>query len=163
MTNDKHWWQKTTIYQIYPRSYKDTNNDGIGDIQGIISKLDYLKEIGFETIWLSPFFNSPQQDWGYDVSDYLNIAPEYGDLADVEILIHQIHQRDMRVLFDFVLNHTSDKHPWFQESSSSLDNPKRDWYIWREGRGTRPPNNWKSIVVVLINGTMPVFSRFSLI
>ncbi len=103
MATNKHWWQKTTIYQIYPRSYKDSNGDGIGDLQGIISKLDYIYELGFETIWLSPFFQSPQQDWGYDVSDYLAIAPEFGDLSDVERLIHEVHQRDMRILFDFVL------------------------------------------------------------
>lgn len=144
MAMNKHWWQKTTIYQIYPRSYKDSNEDGIGDLQGIISKLDHIKELGFETIWLSPFFQSPQQDWGYDVSDYLDIAPEYGNLADVERLIHEVHQRDMRILFDFVLNHTSDQHPWFQESRSSRNNPKRDWYIWRDGQGSRPPNNWKA-------------------
>ena len=144
MATNKHWWQKTTIYQVYPRSFKDTNTDGIGDLQGIISKLDYIKELGFETIWISPFFQSPQQDWGYDVSDYLNIAPEYGDLSDVVRLIHEIHQRDMYILFDFVLNHTSDQHPWFQESRSSRKSPKRDWYIWRDGQGSRAPNNWKA-------------------
>jgi alpha-glucosidase len=145
ITEDRQWWQETTIYQIYPRSYKDSNDDGIGDLRGIISKLDYIQNIGFETIWISPFFSSPQQDWGYDVSDYLNIAPEYGSLSDVEELIHEVHLRGMRVLFDLVLNHTSDQHPWFQESRSSITNPKRDWYIWRDGRGTRPPNNWRSI------------------
>jgi oligo-1,6-glucosidase/alpha-glucosidase len=146
MLAKKEWWQKTTIYQIYPRSYKDSNNDGIGDIQGIISKLDYIQEVGFETIWISPFFSSPQQDWGYDVSDYLGIAPEYGTLSDVEELIQEVHLRGMRILFDLVLNHTSDQHPWFQESRSSINNPKRDWYIWRDGRGKKPPNNWKSII-----------------
>jgi alpha-glucosidase len=146
MTKNKHWWQKTTIYQIYPRSFKDSNNDGIGDIHGIISKLDYIKELGFETIWISPFFKSPQQDWGYDVSDFYNIDPDYGNLNDVEELIEQIHRRGMRILFDLVLNHTSDQHPWFLESRSTLKNPKRDWYIWRDGRGSRPPNNWRSTV-----------------
>jgi oligo-1,6-glucosidase/alpha-glucosidase len=146
MTKNNHWWQKTTIYQIYPRSFMDSNDDGIGDIRGIISKLDYLQDLGFETIWISPFFASPQQDWGYDVSDYLSIAPEYGTLTDVEELIHEIHQRKMRVLFDLVLNHTSEQHPWFQESRSSIANPKRDWYIWQDGRGKKPPNNWKSII-----------------
>jgi alpha-glucosidase len=146
MTKDKNWWQKTTIYQIYPRSFKDSNDDGIGDIRGIISKLDYIKNIGFETIWISPFFSSPQQDWGYDVSDYLSVSPEYGDLSDVEELIKEIHARGMRVLFDLVLNHTSIQHHWFQESRSSITNPKRDWYIWREGHGKKPPNNWKSII-----------------
>jgi len=139
------WWQRTTLYQIYPRSFMDSNGDGIGDLRGIIAKLDYIKDLGFETIWLSPFFSSPQQDWGYDVSDYFTIAPEYGDLADAEALINEVHQRGMRILFDLVMNHTSIQHPWFQESRSSRDNPKRDWYIWQDGRGKRPPNNWKAI------------------
>ena len=145
MTTNKPWWQKTTIYQIYPRSFKDSNGDGIGDIRGIISKLDYIQDLGVETIWFSPFFDSPQGDWGYDVRDYFHIAPEYGTLEDVEVLIDQIHQRGMRVLFDLVMNHTSNEHPWFTESRGSRDNPKRDWYIWRDGRGNSPPNNWKAI------------------
>ncbi|MFN2213040.1 MAG: alpha-glucosidase [Anaerolineales bacterium] len=140
------WWVKTTIYQIYPRSFKDSNQDGIGDLKGIISKLDYIKDLGFETIWLSPFFTSPQRDGGYDISHFLEIAPEYGQMADVDQLIDQVHQKGMRVIFDLVLNHTSDQHPWFRESRSSKDNSKRDWYIWRDGRGKRPPNNWRSIV-----------------
>jgi alpha-glucosidase len=139
------WWQNTTIYQIYPRSFMDSNNDGIGDLQGIISKLDYIQDLGFETIWISPFFASPQQDWGYDISDYLSIAPEYGYMAEVEKLVEQVHARDMRLLFDLVMNHTSIEHPWFQESRGSRDNPKRDWYIWRSGLGKRPPNNWTAI------------------
>lgn len=139
------WWQTTTIYQIYPRSFKDSNNDGIGDLRGIISKLDYIRDLGFETIWVSPFFASPQQDFGYDISDYLSIAPEYGTMADVEELIEEVHARDMRLLFDLVMNHTSVEHPWFQESRGSRDNPKRDWYIWRSGSGNRPPNNWTSM------------------
>ena len=130
---------------MYPRSFKDSNNDGIGDIRGIISKLDYIKDLGFETIWISPFFSSPQADWGYDVSDYYGITPEYGDRTDVEELIRAVHQRGMRILFDLVMNHTSIEHPWFQESRNSRDNPKRDWYIWRSGRGNRPPNNWMAI------------------
>lgn len=140
------WWRRTTIYQIYPRSYKDSTGDGIGDLQGIISKLDYIKDLGFETIWISPFFASPLQDWGYDISDYLAVAPEYGQLADLEQLIDEVHRREMRILFDLVLNHTSAKHPWFQASISSKDDPKRDWYIWKDGRGSQPPNNWRSIV-----------------
>jgi alpha-glucosidase len=146
MAEQTPWWRKTTIYQIYPRSYKDSNGDGIGDLEGIISKLDYIKDLGFETIWLSPFFSSPQQDWGYDISDYLGIAPEYGHLGDVERLIEEVHLREMRILFDLVLNHTSDQHTWFQASRSSKQDPKREWYIWREGKGSRPPNNWRSIV-----------------
>ena len=113
------WWQKTTIYQVYPRSFVDSNGDGIGDLRGIISRLDYIKDLGFETIWFSPFFASPQQDWGYDISGYRKIAPEYGTLVDAERLIEEIHQRGMKVIFDLVLNHSSDKHPWFIESSAN--------------------------------------------
>jgi oligo-1,6-glucosidase/alpha-glucosidase len=145
MTHNLKWWQKTSIYQIYPRSYKDSNQDGIGDLKGIISKLDYIQDLGFETIWISPFFTSPMRDGGYDVSDYYSVAVEYGEFSDLEELINQVHMRNMRILFDLVLNHTSDQHPWFQESRSNLGNSKRDWYIWRNGKGRRPPNNWKSI------------------
>jgi len=145
VTQAQPWWQTTAIYQIYPRSFMDSNGDGVGDLRGIMAKLDYIKDLGFETIWLSPFFRSPQQDWGYDISDFYAIAPEYGELVDVEALISEVHRRDMRVLFDLVLNHTSIQHPWFQESRRSRDNPKRDWYIWQDGRGQRPPNNWKAI------------------
>jgi oligo-1,6-glucosidase/alpha-glucosidase len=147
------WWRGTTVYQIYPRSFFDSNNDGIGDLGGIISKLDYIKDSGFETIWLSPFFSSPQRDFGYDISDYYTIAPEYGRMLDVEELISEIHSRGMYVLFDMVLNHTSDQHPWFIESRSSKDNPKRNWYIWKDSRNgaaprgkPKPPNNWRSQV-----------------
>jgi glycosidase len=143
------WWKTTTVYQIYPRSYMDSTGNGIGDIPGIISRLDYLKDLGVGTVWLSPFFLSPQADHGYDVSDYRAIAPEYGTMADCERLIREIHDHDMHVVFDMVLNHTSDQHPWFLESRSSLDNPKRDWYVWRDGEksgGRKPPNNWKSMV-----------------
>ena len=145
MPDSPPWWQTTTIYQIYPRSFADSNDDGIGDLPGIIAKLDYIRDLGFETIWISPFFRSPQQDFGYDVSDYCDVAPEYGTLADAEALIEAVHARGMRILLDLVLNHTSIEHPWFQESRSSRDNPKRDWYIWRDGRGSGPPNNWKAI------------------
>lgn len=134
------WYHRTTIYQIYPRSFYDTNADGIGDIAGIIQKLDYLQQLGIETIWISPFFKSPQQDFGYDISDYYTIAPEYGTLADVEQLISETHQRNMRIVFDMVMNHTSVQHDWFKESSSSKTNPKADWYIWRD-----KPNNWNSM------------------
>jgi oligo-1,6-glucosidase/alpha-glucosidase len=145
MTSTLRWWQKTAIYQIYPRSYQDTNRDGIGDLRGIISRLDYVKDLGFETIWISPFFSSPQGDFGYDVSDYYGIAPEYGALADAEALIEAVHKRGMRILFDLVMNHTSIQHPWFQASRSGRDDSKRDWYIWRDGKGQRPPNNWTAI------------------
>lgn len=134
------WYHKTTIYQIYPRSFKDNNGDGIGDLQGIIQKLDYIKELGFESIWISPFFSSPQADFGYDVSDYLTISPDYGTMDDALQLIDEIHKRGMKVIFDLVLNHTSDQHPWFKESRSSRSNPKADWYLWRD-----KPNNWQSM------------------
>jgi oligo-1,6-glucosidase/alpha-glucosidase len=139
------WWKETTIYQVYPRSFYDSNGNGIGDLAGIILKLDYIKGLGFETIWFSPFFNSPQADFGYDVSDYYTAAPEYGTQDDIFRLIDEVQKREMRVVFDLVLNHTSDQHPWFLESSSSLENPKRDWYIWKDGKGMKPPNNWKAM------------------
>ena len=132
---------KTSIYQIYPRSFFDSNGDGIGDLKGIIKKLDYIKELGFETIWISPFYSSPQVDFGYDISDYYNIAPEYGTMHEAEELIAEIHKRGMKVLFDMVMNHTSNQHHWFLESKQNKTNPKADWYIWRD-----KPNNWKSIV-----------------
>ena len=144
-TEAKNWWKQTSVYQVYPRSYKDSNGDGIGDIIGIISKLDYIQSIGFETIWFSPFFKSPQKDHGYDISDYLMIQPEYGDMNLVDSLISEVHKRNMKIVFDLVLNHTSDQHPWFLESKSSIDNPKRDWYVWQNGKGDNPPNNWKNI------------------
>jgi len=141
------WWKTTTIYQIYPRSFHDSNADGIGDLPGIIEKLDYLKQLGIETIWFSPFYSSPQADFGYDISDYQGIAPEYGTMEDCDRLIREIHDRGMKIVFDMVMNHTSDQHPWFLESRSSRENPKRDWYVWRDGKktnGQAPPNNWQS-------------------
>jgi oligo-1,6-glucosidase/alpha-glucosidase len=134
------WVYKTSIYQIYPRSFYDSNNDGIGDLQGIIQKLDYIHELGFETLWISPFFSSPQADFGYDISNYTDIAPEYGTMDDALQLIDEVHKRGMKIVFDMVMNHTSDQHEWFKESRSSQDNPKADWYIWRD-----KPNNWQSI------------------
>ena len=134
------WYHKTTIYQIYPRSFYDSNGDGIGDLPGILQKLDYIQRLGFETIWISPFFASPQADLGYDISDYTNVAPEYGTIEDVSQLIDEVHKRGMKIIFDMVMNHTSIEHPWFKESRSSRDNPKSDWYIWKD-----KPNNWNSI------------------
>jgi len=142
---NESWWKETTIYQVYPRSYFDSTGNGIGDLAGIIAKLDFIKNVGFETIWFSPFFDSPQDDFGYDVRDYYQAAAEYGTQNDIFMLIDEIHQRDIKVVFDLVLNHTSDQHPCFLESRSSLDNPKRDWYIWRDGKGNGPPNNWKAM------------------
>jgi len=134
------WYNKTTIYQIYPRSFHDSNNDGIGDLKGIVQKLDYLHDLGFETLWISPFFSSPQADFGYDISNYTDIAPEYGTMDDAQQLIDEIHKRGMKIVFDMVMNHTSDQHAWFKESRSSRGNPKSDWYIWRD-----KPTNWKSM------------------
>ncbi len=141
------WWQKTTIYQIYPRSFQDSNYDGIGDLQGVINRLDYLNSLGVETIWLSPFFKSPQQDFGYDISDYRAIASEYGHMELAEKLISEVHKRDMKVVFDMVMNHTSIEHHWFK-SSKLPNNDKMDWYIWRKGRknNSKPPTNWKSMI-----------------
>ena len=134
------WYHTTTIYQIYPRSFKDSNGDGIGDLQGIIQKLDHLKDLGFESIWISPFFSSPQADFGYDVSDFYNISPDFGTMEDAIQLIDEIHKRGMKIIFDLILNHTSDQHSWFKESRSSRSNPKADWYLWRD-----KPNNWQSM------------------
>ena len=142
----KNWWRETSVYQIYPRSFKDSDGDGIGDLNGIISKLDYIKSLGFETIWLSPFFKSPQKDHGYDISDYLGIQKEYGNHSSVDSLIAEVHNRDMKIIFDMVLNHTSDLHPWFLESKSSKNNPKSNWYVWKDGKGGGPPNNWKNLL-----------------
>jgi len=143
------WWQKTVVYQIYPRSFRDTTGNGIGDLQGIIEKLDYLEDLGVETIWFSPFFKSPQKDHGYDVSDFRKIDPIYGTMDDFDTLIESMHERNMKMVLDLVLNHTSDEHPWFVESASSRDNSKRDWYIWADGKkpkGKKPPNNWKAMI-----------------
>jgi alpha-glucosidase len=139
------WWQNAVFYEIYPRSFSDSNNDGIGDLNGITSKLDYLKSLGVDAIWITPCYPSPQVDFGYDVSDYENIDPMYGSLADFDRLASEAHKSGIRIIMDFVINHTSDQHPWFKESRSSRDNPKRDWYIWRDGKGPgQPPNNWTS-------------------
>lgn len=135
------WYHKTTIYQIYPRSFHDSNGDGMGDLQGIIQKLDYIRDLGFESIWISPFFASPQADFGYDISSYADIAPEYGTLKDAFQLIKEVHKHGMKIVFDMVMNHTSTEHPWFRESKSSRDNPKADWYLWRD-----KPNNWQSMI-----------------
>jgi alpha-glucosidase len=141
------WWKRTTVYHLYPRSFRDANGDGIGDLHGVIERLDYLHDLGVETIWLSPFFASPQEDFGYDITDHLGIAPEYGSFADVQRLFDAIHARGMRVVLDIVLNHTSAQHPWFQASRSSRSHPMRDYYLWRDGQrphGAAPPNNWRS-------------------
>lgn len=140
-----NWWKDAVCYQIYPRSFADSNGDGIGDLNGIIDKLDYLQWLGITALWISPFFPSPQFDVGYDVSNYHDVDPDYGTLADFDRLLEGAHQRGIRVLLDLVLNHTSDQHEWFQQSRSSVDNPYHDWYVWREGRNGGPPNDWESI------------------
>jgi alpha-glucosidase len=141
------WWRDGVIYQIYPRSFADSNGDGIGDLPGIIGKLDYLVELGVDGIWLSPINPSPDKDFGYDVADYFDIDPKYGTLADFDRLLKEAHKRNLHIIMDLVLNHTSDQNAWFQASRSSRDNPYRDWYIWRENpKGKKyPPNNWQSI------------------
>jgi alpha-glucosidase len=139
------WWRHAVLYEIYPRSFADSNGDGVGDLNGITSKLDYLKTLGIDAIWLTPCYPSPQVDFGYDISDYCNIAPEYGTLADFDRLMAEAKKRGIKVIMDLVMNHTSDKHPWFIESSSSKNNPKRDWYIWKDGKNGGPPNNWQSV------------------
>ena len=138
------WWQTAVFYQIYPRSFADGNGDGIGDLEGINGKLDYLVDLGIDAIWLSPHYPSPQFDCGYDIADYTDVDPDYGDLDIFKRFLKSAHERGLRVILDLVLNHTSDQHPWFIESRSSRDNPKRDWYIWRDGKGTSPPNNWSA-------------------
>jgi alpha-glucosidase len=144
--NNTLWWQKGVIYQIYPRSYQDSNGDGIGDLPGITQRLDYLSgTLGVDAVWLSPIYPSPMHDFGYDVADYCDIHPLFGTLADFDRLLDETHRRGMKLILDLVPNHTSDEHPWFLESRSSRDNPKRDWYIWRDGSSEGgPPNNWLS-------------------
>jgi alpha-glucosidase len=141
---DLKWWQKAVFYQIYPRSFWDSNGDGIGDLMEFESRLDYLQELGVDAIWLSPHYPSPLFDIGYDIADYTNCAPEYGSMEDFRRLLEGVHRRGMKLILDLVLNHTSFEHAWFQESRSRRDNPKRDWYIWREGIEGNPPNNWVS-------------------
>ena len=138
------WWKDSIVYQIYPRSFYDSNGDGIGDLRGIISKLDYLKMLGVDIIWLCPVYQSPNDDNGYDISDYQSIMKDFGTMDDFECLLAEIHKRNMRLIMDLVVNHTSDEHQWFIESRKSKDNPYRDYYIWKEGKGDNPPNNWGS-------------------
>lgn len=143
---DKDWWRGAVIYQIYPRSYQDSNNDGIGDLNGIAQRLPHIAELGADAIWISPFFTSPMKDFGYDVSDYRDVDPMFGNLADFDRMIERAHQLGLKVMIDLVLSHTSDQHEWFAESSSSRDNPKHDWYVWSDGKPDgSPPNNWLSI------------------
>jgi alpha-glucosidase len=140
------WWQKDIIYQIYPRSFQDSNGDGIGDLRGIIQRLDHLKWLGIGAIWISPIYPSPMADFGYDISDYTGIHPMFGTLSDFDYLISEVHKNEMKLILDLVPNHTSNQHPWFLESRSSRDNPKRDWYIWKDPKPNGEfPNNWLSV------------------
>jgi alpha-glucosidase len=140
------WWQKGTIYQVYPRSFQDSNGDGIGDLQGVLQRLDYLEWLGVNAVWLSPIYPSPMADFGYDISDYTGIDPLFGTIDDFDTLLKEVHKRNMKVILDLVPNHTSDQHPWFLESRSSRDNPKRDWYIWKDSNPDGSlPNNWLSV------------------
>ncbi|HUM06497.1 MAG TPA: alpha-glucosidase [Terriglobales bacterium] len=140
------WWQHAVFYEVYPRSFADSNNDGIGDLKGIASKMKYLHDLGVDAIWISPCFPSPQVDFGYDVSDYENIDPMYGTLADFDRMVEEGKRRGVRIILDFVVNHSSDRHQWFLDSKSSKNAPHRDWYIWRDGKGPgQPPNNWTSL------------------
>ncbi len=139
------WWQTGIIYQVYPRSFQDSNNDGVGDLQGIISRLDYLQNLGVTAVWLSPIYPSPMKDFGYDISDYEAINSLFGNMNDFDTLLSEVHQRNMKLILDFVPNHTSDQHPWFIESRSSKNSPKRDWYIWKDAKEDgSAPNNWLS-------------------
>jgi alpha-glucosidase len=148
--SERDWWKNAVIYEIYPRSFQDSNEDGIGDLNGITQRLDYLKELGIDAIWLSPCYPSPQVDFGYDISDYKNIDPQYGTLKDFDRLVAEAEKRHIRILMDMVMNHTSDKHEWFIQSRSSRDNPYRNWYMWHDGKGETAtdkgevPNNWQS-------------------
>lgn len=139
------WRRKAVGYQIYPRSFMDSNGDGIGDLQGIISKLDYLKDLGIDVIWICPMYESPNDDNGYDISNYQGIMSEFGSMEDFDQLLEEVHKRGMKLIIDLVINHTSDEHPWFLESKASKESSKRDWYIWRPGKDGKEPNNWESI------------------
>lgn len=142
---ERFWWKEAVGYQVYPRSFQDSNGDGIGDLQGIIQRLDYLQQLGINFIWICPMYKSPLDDNGYDISDYQDILEDFGTMTDFDELLQQCHVRGIRLIIDLVLNHTSDEHPWFIESASSKTNPKRDWYIWRDGKNGKEPNNWESI------------------
>jgi alpha-glucosidase len=144
------WWKTAVFYQIYVRSFADSNGDGIGDLQGIIDKLDYLNDgtpnsLGVDCLWLTPFYESPNVDFGYDITNHCAVHPEHGSLADFDRLVDEAHRRGIRVIVDYVVTATSDRHPWFRESSASRDNPKRDWFIWRDGKNGKPPNNWIAV------------------
>src|SRR5687767_2125450 len=146
--DDRPWWQGAVVYQIYPRSFADADGDGVGDLEGIRSRLDHLSWLGVDAIWLSPFYRSPMKDFGYDVADYCDVDPLFGTLEDFDRLTNEAHERGIKVMIDWVPNHSSDRHPWFEQSKQSRDNAKADWYIWRDAdphgaTNTKPPNNWR--------------------
>ena len=141
---DKKWWKEAVVYQIYPRSFMDSNGDGIGDLNGITSRLDYLKDLGVDVIWLSPVYQSPNDDNGYDISDYQAIMQEFGTMEDFDRMLSEMHKRGIKLVMDLVVNHTSDEHKWFVESRKSKENPYRDYYIWRDAKEGKEPNNWTS-------------------
>ena len=141
---EKRWWKESIVYQIYPRSFKDSNGDGIGDLNGITEKMDYLEKLGVNVVWLSPVYQSPNDDNGYDISDYRAIMTEFGTMEDFERMLAKAHEHGIKIVMDLVVNHTSDEHPWFIESRKSKDNPYRDYYIWRDGKDGKEPNNWGS-------------------
>jgi alpha-glucosidase len=144
-TTSQSWWKHEVIYEIYPRSFQDSNDDGVGDLTGIVDRLDYLAQLGIRTIWITPIYPSPMCDFGYDISDYTAIHPLFGSMSDFDVLLREVHRRGMKLLLDLVPNHTSDQHPWFIESRSSRDNPKRDWYLWHDaGTDGAYPNNWRA-------------------
>ncbi len=142
--HQKDWWKYAVFYHIYPLSFKDTNNDGFGDIKGIIDKLDYLVELGIDAVWLSPVYPSPMDDFGYDITKPYSNRPCFGGMYDFELLLSEAHKKGIKIIIDLVLNHTSDKHPWFLESKSSQNSPKHDWYLWQAPRNNKKPNNWKT-------------------
>ena len=142
---EKKWWQQEVVYQVYPRSFQDTNGDGIGDLRGIEARIPYLKKLGVGIVWIGPIFSSPNDDNGYDVSDYYNIMSEFGTMEDFDSLLAKMHEAGLRLVLDLVVNHTSDEHAWFVESCKSKDNPYRDYYIWRDARDGKEPSNWESV------------------
>lgn len=143
METEKNWWQKEIIYQIYPKSFKDSNQDGIGDLKGIIEKLPYLKKLGVTTLWICPIFSSPMVDNGYDIADFEGINPQFGTMEDVDLLLAEAKKLNLKIMLDLVINHTSDEHVWFQKALADKNSPYRDYYIFKEGK--EPPNNWRSI------------------
>ena len=141
----KHWYKEMVVYQIWPRSFCDGNGDGIGDLTGVLSKLDYLQDLGVNAIWFSPLYCSPNADYGYDIADYRNISPDYGTLQQFKQVVDEAHKRGIRIIMDLVINHTSDEHEWFKKGAADKNSPYHDYYFWRKGKGNKPPNNWKSV------------------